>query len=129
MEKDISDQLDRAQREVPQLNTLAPNSRAIGLAGTVATLAMLEQSLHLYDRNKVHGFVLSDTTIERWYHTLSTESASNRAKRNGMTKGREDVIVGGVAVLDAVVKRFSISSCITSESDILDGVVDALKHF
>jgi exopolyphosphatase/guanosine-5'-triphosphate,3'-diphosphate pyrophosphatase len=128
MEKDISDQLDRAQREVPQVNTLAPNSRAIGLAGTVATLAMLEQSLSTYDRDKVHGFVLSDTTIERWYHTLLTESALERAKRPGMTKGREDVIVGGISVLNAVVKRFSIFSCIASESDILDGVVNSLSE-
>lgn len=127
MEADIKSELDRAEHEVPALRSLLPHSRAIGLAGTVATLAMLEQRLETYERDRVHGFVLSSDDVSRWFETLSAERAATRARRPGMTAGREDVIVGGVAVLDAVLNRFDLKGCIVSESDILDGVVASLR--
>jgi exopolyphosphatase/guanosine-5'-triphosphate,3'-diphosphate pyrophosphatase len=39
-----------------------------------------------------------------------------------MTPGREDVIVGGALVLDAVLARFAFDQCLVSEADILDGL-------
>jgi exopolyphosphatase/guanosine-5'-triphosphate,3'-diphosphate pyrophosphatase len=37
--------------------------------------------------------------------------------------GRQDVIVGGAMVLDAVMRRFGFAECLVSEADILDGLI------
>ena len=40
-----------------------------------------------------------------------------------MVPGRQDVIVGGALILDAVMERLGFAECLVSESDILDGLV------
>ena len=40
-----------------------------------------------------------------------------------MNPGRQDVIVGGVMVLDAAMRRFGFDDCLVSEADILDGLI------
>jgi exopolyphosphatase/pppGpp-phosphohydrolase len=43
-----------------------------------------------------------------------------------MTRGREDVIVGGALVLREAMGRFGFDACVVSESDILDGLAASL---
>jgi len=44
-----------------------------------------------------------------------------------MVAGREDVIVGGVLILDAVMEAFDRTFCLVSEDDILDGLAASLR--
>jgi exopolyphosphatase/pppGpp-phosphohydrolase len=39
-----------------------------------------------------------------------------------MMAGREDVLVAGLMILDAVMERLAVTTLVTSEDDILDGV-------
>ncbi len=98
-------------------------ARLVGLAGTVSTLASLQLHLSEYDRDRIHHTVLTADDVRRWLEVLAHEPASDRLMRPGMTAGRQDVIVGGVLVLDAVMTRFGFAECIVSEADILDGLV------
>ena len=118
----VNAELDRAVRTVPALSDLRPGSRLIGLAGTVSTLAALEQGLVAYDRNRIHHFELNRDAVERWCGLLAGERAADRLCRPGMLAGREDVIVGGALVLRRVMERFAFGRCLVSESDILDGL-------
>jgi len=43
-----------------------------------------------------------------------------------MVPGREDVLVAGLFILDAVMGRFDVDEVLTSEDDILDGVAASL---
>ena len=97
--------------------------RLVGLAGTVSTLASLQLGLVEYDRDRIHHAVLSAQDVAAWFRRLATEPASARLARPGMVPGREDVIVGGAMVLDAVMDRFGFDECLVSEADILDGLV------
>lgn len=119
--------LERALLALPVLGALPPESRLIGLAGTVSTLSVLDQGLPAYDRDRVHHSVLSIAAVERWCRTLAAEPDATRARRPGMVSGREDVIVGGALVLRAVMRRFGFDECVVSESDILDGLVRSLS--
>ena len=120
--------LDEACAVIPELEHLAPGSRLVGLAGTVATLAMLDQSLEEYDRNRVHHHWLSREAVVRWCRDLASESSAARSRRPGMLEGREDVIVGGLTVLVATLDRLGLDGLLTSESDILDGMVASLRR-
>lgn len=124
----IDAQLDRAVLAVPDLGRLRPESRLVGLAGTVSTLAMLDQDLTEYEWDRVHGSVLESQAVGRWVDILAKEPAAARARRPGMVPGREDVIVGGAMVLRAVMRRFGFARCLVSEADILDGLVASLRN-
>ncbi len=124
----VSLELDRAARTVPALEDDGrPGRQLIGLAGTVSTLAMLDQGLAEYDWGRVHHSVLELAGVERWCATLIAEPSSSRARRPGMVEGREDVIAAGVVVLREVMRRFGFSRCLVSETDILDGLAASLE--
>lgn len=122
----IGDALDQAVKEVPALGHLRDPRRLLGLAGTVSTLAMLELGITDYDRSRVHHAVLARDSVERWAGILAQEETSVRRGRRAISPGREDVIVGGVLVLEAAMRRFGFATCLVSEADILDGLVASL---
>jgi exopolyphosphatase/guanosine-5'-triphosphate,3'-diphosphate pyrophosphatase len=126
--QEIGAELDRALEATPAFRAIGPDSRLIGLAGTVSTLAALELGLTEYRRDLIHHFSLSAVKVEHWCDVLGGETSDARAKRPGMTEGRQDVIVGGAMVLREVMTRFGISNCLVSESDILDGLVATMRE-
>ncbi len=123
----VATALHAAYGVVPELATLPPGSRLIGLAGTVSTLTALELGLIEYDRAKVHHATLTLAAVEKWCEDLAAESAQSRGTRAGMVDGRQDVIVGGALILRQVMERLGMDECLVSESDILDGLVMSLQ--
>jgi exopolyphosphatase / guanosine-5'-triphosphate,3'-diphosphate pyrophosphatase len=97
--------------------------RLVGLAGTVSTLASVDLGLAVYDRDLVHHAVLTVGDVRIWLERLSGDNAEERLARPGMVPGRQDVIVGGALILDAVMERLDFGECLVSEADILDGLV------
>jgi len=122
----VSDELDRAWAAVPDFDALAGRVRLVGLAGTVATLAQLDAGIVVYDRDVVHHRALSRATVQHWRDVLARETPAERLARPGMVAGREDVLTAGLYVLDAVMERFGIQELLSSENDILDGIVLSL---
>jgi exopolyphosphatase / guanosine-5'-triphosphate,3'-diphosphate pyrophosphatase len=122
----IDAQLDAAFADQPEFSRVVGGVRLVGLAGTVATLAQLDAGLTIYDRDVVHHRVLSRVTVQHWRDVLARETPSQRLGHPGMVVGREDVLVAGLYVLDAVMECFGVDWLISSESDILDGIVASL---
>lgn len=115
--------LDDVIREIPQLGEART---FVGLAGTVSNTASVELGLPQYDRDQIHHLVLSRAAIEDVFRTLATETVEERKENPGLEPQRADVIVGGLCVLVAILRRFGLSECLVSESDILDGVAMSL---
>jgi exopolyphosphatase/guanosine-5'-triphosphate,3'-diphosphate pyrophosphatase len=112
--------LDDVDRELPaagQAQTL------IGTAGTVTTVAAIEIGLPTYDPEVLHHFRLTREAAEDVFRTLATEAADDRRHNPGLESGRVDVIVGGAAVLVAVMRHWAFEEMIVSEADILDGLI------
>ena len=122
----IATELDRAWGAVPAFAGLVGNVRLVGLAGSVSTLAQLDAGLATYDRAAVHHRRLSLATVELWRDRLAGESPEARLERPGMVRGREDVLHAGLFVLAAVMTRLGAAELLTSENDILDGIVASL---
>jgi exopolyphosphatase / guanosine-5'-triphosphate,3'-diphosphate pyrophosphatase len=104
----------------PKVTTL------VGLAGTVAALASLDQELPGYDRDRMHHHVLSRGAVDKLLADLAGQSVAERLERPGMEAERADVIVGGTLILSALMHHFVIDTCLTSETDILDGLTMTL---
>ncbi len=61
----IEETLERSLVGDSPLLALAPGGRLIGLAGTVSTLASLEQGLSEYDYEQLHHSVLTEEAVRR----------------------------------------------------------------
>jgi exopolyphosphatase / guanosine-5'-triphosphate,3'-diphosphate pyrophosphatase len=120
----VRTQLGHARDPLP---SLAPRGLVVGLAGTVSTLGALEVGAADYERSLIHHTLLSRRQVRGWLKTLAGEPSSERADRKGMASGREDVIVGGVLILDSVMEVFDRELCLVSEDDILDGLVASVR--
>jgi exopolyphosphatase/guanosine-5'-triphosphate,3'-diphosphate pyrophosphatase len=116
----VRDHLADVQREIPEWHRA---QTLVGLAGTVSTVAAVEQGLPAYDRTRIHHFRLTRAAVEDVFRTLATESAADRRHNPGLEPERVDVIVGGTLVLAAVLRTFGFDELLVSEDDILDGVV------
>jgi exopolyphosphatase/guanosine-5'-triphosphate,3'-diphosphate pyrophosphatase len=93
--------------------------RAIGVAGTVTTLAALDLELPTYDPERIHGHVLSAEAVERQTERLRMLSLEERARI--MEPGRAPVIVAGAAILAEILARYELDGLEASERDILHG--------
>jgi exopolyphosphatase / guanosine-5'-triphosphate,3'-diphosphate pyrophosphatase len=111
------DDVDRLLPAAGQAQTL------IGTAGTVTTVAAVEIGLPEYDPDVLHHFRLTRAAAEDVFRTLATEAAEDRRHNPGLEAGRVDVIVGGAAVLVAVMRHWGFDELIVSEADILDGLI------
>ena len=117
------DYLEDVVREMP---VALEAKRFVGLAGTVTTVAAVEQGLPEYDTEKIHHFVLTHDAAEDVFRTLAIEKRSDRIHNPGLEEARADVIVAGTAILVAIMRFFDFDECLVSEADILDGLVLSL---
>jgi len=119
----VRDQLADVDRALPSLRKAAT---LVGLAGTITTVAAIEQGLLAYDRDRIHHFRLRKEQAEAVFRLLATETADERRHNPGLDPGRVDVIVGGTIVLVAILRTFGFDELVVSETDILDGLVRSL---
>ena len=119
----VHDHLDDVARELPAATEA---TTLVGLAGTVTTVAAIELGLREYDRDRIHHFVLTRQAAEEVFRTLATEPRAVRVHNPGLEAARADVIVGGAAILVAIMRYFERNECLVSEADILDGLIRSL---
>jgi exopolyphosphatase / guanosine-5'-triphosphate,3'-diphosphate pyrophosphatase len=111
---------------VRELPSVVETATWIGVAGTITTVVAVEIGLAEYDPDRIHHFELSKAAAEDVYRTLVTEPLDDRLHNPGLPAERAEVIVGGSAILVAIMRQFGIDPLLVSEHDILDGVVGDL---
>jgi exopolyphosphatase/guanosine-5'-triphosphate,3'-diphosphate pyrophosphatase len=124
----IVEELERGESELRHLVELSTTRRLVGLAGTVSTLSALHLRQAEYSFDRLHHSVLTVASVGQLRTQLASLSAVERAGLVGMVPGREDVIVGGALVLESVMQRYSFSTVLVSERDILDGIAMSLRE-
>lgn len=95
---------------------------AIGVAGTVTTLAAFEQGLDHYDSARTHLATITSQRVSSELVRLSRMSSESRADLPCLEPKRAPVIVGGVLILECLLRHFSLATIFASERDILDGI-------
>ena len=95
---------------------------AIGVAGTVTTLAAIDLELGVYDRGRVHGHRLTRETIERDVERLAGMPLAERCEVPGLHPDRAPVIVAGGIIVRETLARLGLDELKVSERDILHGI-------
>lgn len=121
---DIDAAIELAAGTVP----LRQAATLIGVAGSVTTVAALALELPEYDRNRIHGSVISSEQVRAVSDHLLTLTRAERAALPVMHPGRVDVIGAGALVLRRIVDRVGVAQVVVSEHDILDGTAAALAE-
>lgn len=94
----------------------------IGTAGTPTTLAAMELRLAKYNPALVNNFILTRGMIESTLQTILSVPRSERTKIPGLEKGREDLIVSGIAIVQKTMERFSSDRMVVSDAGLLEGI-------
>jgi exopolyphosphatase / guanosine-5'-triphosphate,3'-diphosphate pyrophosphatase len=98
---------------------------AIGVAGTITTLATLDLGLEEYDPEKTHGHRIPRDSVERELDHLAAMTLAERMHVPGIEPGRASVIVAGLVVLRETLDAYGLDEIEVSERDILHGAAFA----
>jgi exopolyphosphatase/guanosine-5'-triphosphate,3'-diphosphate pyrophosphatase len=100
-------------------------SSAIGVAGTVTTLAAIDLGDEEYDPARTHGHRITRASVEEQLERLAAMTTEERLAVAGMEPGRASVIVAGVVVLREILTAYELDEIEVSEHDVLHGAAFA----
>ena len=117
--EDVATSGDAARALLPELE---PRT-AVGVAATITSLAALDLGLDRYDRERVHGHVLTREGARTQLERLAALPLEERRRIPALDPERAPVIVAGAAILLAVLDAYGLDAIRVSERDLLDGAV------
>ena len=101
----------------------------IGTAGTITTLAAIDQALNQYDPRSINNHVLSRDRISSIRCRLSAMKREERMRVTGIEHGREDLIIAGSAIVLQIMDRFGFDLMTVSDGGLLEGIlIDACRR-
>jgi exopolyphosphatase/guanosine-5'-triphosphate,3'-diphosphate pyrophosphatase len=125
--KILREMRERFAREDLEVEDLHP--QLVGTAGTITTLAAIDQGLFVYDPQKINGHRISRQTLEEIYLRLRSLPMKERRYIPGLEKGREDLIVAGAVVVLQLLEVFGLEGVVVADSGLLEGVLlDGLEQ-
>lgn len=101
--------------------TLRLPDKWIGTGGTFTTLAAMVKGIRWTDRTYMHGTVLTLQQVEDKARLLSDMSMEERLRLPGLQPHRADIVVHGICILSACMKRLGAETITVSEYGNLDG--------
>ena len=96
---------------------------AIGVAGTITTIATLDLGLDQEDPEVVHGHSLSAETVAGWTERFEAMTVEEIRGLRGMHPDRAPVIAAGAVVVRETLAHFGLDALEVSEHDIMHGAV------
>jgi exopolyphosphatase / guanosine-5'-triphosphate,3'-diphosphate pyrophosphatase len=96
-------------------------AHAIGVAGTITTLAALSLGDDEYDPARTHGHRISALAVNGQLERLAAMTTKERLGVPALEPGRAPVIVAGIVVLREIMKAYDLEEIEVSENDVLHG--------
>ena len=94
---------------------------AIGVAGTITSIAALALGLDEYDRERVHGSRLTAAELGEQLDRLAAVPVGRRRELRPLDPDRAPVIVAGAVIAREALSFLGLDELEISERDILDG--------
>lgn len=98
----------------------------VGVGGTITTLAAIDQALEPYLRERIQGYRLSKTAVERILFCLAAKNSEERKRVPGLQPERAEIIVSGIVILWAILGYLQAPELTVSDADILHGIIITL---
>jgi exopolyphosphatase / guanosine-5'-triphosphate,3'-diphosphate pyrophosphatase len=95
----------------------------IGTAGTITTLASMDQALIEYDPARITGYTLTRHGVMNLVLRLSSTPISERSGIPGLEPGREDIILAGAVVAEEIMMRFGYERMVVSDWGLREGIL------
>ncbi|HEY6584512.1 MAG TPA: Ppx/GppA phosphatase family protein [Gaiellaceae bacterium] len=108
----------RVRASLPELE---PADRAVGVAGTITTLAALDLGLEEPEGLGTHGHRLTLDAVRAQRRRLAAVPLDERRRIPGLHPDRAPVIVAGAVLVEQVIEGLGLDSLEVSERDILHG--------
>jgi exopolyphosphatase/guanosine-5'-triphosphate,3'-diphosphate pyrophosphatase len=103
-------------------------TNAVGVAGTITSLAALALGLEEYDRERVHGSRLTAAALAEQLERLASVPVAERRTLRPLDPERAPVIVAGAVIAREALSFFDVDELEISERDILDGATLAASE-
>jgi len=97
-------------------------SYLVGVAGTVTTLAAMDQRMTVYDGEKIDGSGLELSALEKIIGELKRRTLAERMQMPGLEPRRADVILAGAVLLSETMHGFGSSRVIVSDRGVRFGI-------
>ncbi|MFH2012961.1 MAG: Ppx/GppA phosphatase family protein [Pseudomonadota bacterium] len=98
-------------------------SSLLGTAGTITTLAAIDQELTNYDSEKINKYILTREAVEIIHNRLKSISRGKVGLIPGLERGREDIILAGTIVLLTIMNAFNFKEIKVSDHGLLEGII------
>lgn len=105
---------------------LPPENRditLIGTAGTITTLAAMDQGLEVYDPSRINNYILTYNTVKRLFNLIYPLTVNERKGVKSLEGGREDLIVAGTVIVLKTMETFGFDKMLVSDGGLLEGVL------
>ena len=95
----------------------------VGCGGTFTTLAELVMAGKRQTDLPLAGYKVSQAEVRHLLDRLATMPLRGRRGLPGMTPDRADIIVAGLAIVDALLRRFRVNTLLIHTRGVRDGLV------
>jgi exopolyphosphatase/guanosine-5'-triphosphate,3'-diphosphate pyrophosphatase len=99
----------------------------IGTAGTITTLAAIDQGLERYSFSRINNYILNRSSVERVFLRLKAMTLDERRGIAALEPGREDLILPGSLILLEAMKRFGFREILVSDYGLREGILIDLQ--
>ncbi len=100
----------------------APPASLVGTAGTITTLAAIHMDLFPYDVERVNNHVIPWHDFLGLRQRLLAMTHTERGNLLPLERGREDLIIAGLAITEAVMQRWGYQQLTCVDAGLLEGV-------
>ena len=124
MELKIRKELDALCRDMEQSEyRFRPDTPLIGTAGTATTLAAISMGMEDYDYRKVNNSTISKNEVSAILKRLLPLTPMERLDVPGLEKGREDLIISGILIVQRTMELFGMEIMKVSDYGLLEGLI------
>ena len=95
----------------------------VGCGGTFTTLAELVMATRRESNGPVAGYTVSHAEVRHLLDRLRKMPLRARRSMPGMTPDRADIIVAGLSIVDALLKRFHVNTLAIHTRGVRDGLL------
>jgi len=100
----------------------------VGTAGTVTTLAAIALDLCPYDADVINNHSMTRAGFETLRDRLLAMTQAERQSIRSLEAGRADLIVAGLAIIEAIMRRWHYEAMIIVDAGLLEGAWLKVSH-